>query len=138
MRRRLAALIMCLAFLTITSSLFAEDVYITKQGKKYHESDCRFVTNRDTQKISLDVAKTKGLEPCSRCFGKTEKMTKKVTKSDKNEGLAYITKSGKRYHKSECRLIKNKNTTGISIGEAKAKGLAPCSKCFLQKQAKAK
>ncbi|MFH1655552.1 MAG: hypothetical protein ABH954_02955 [Candidatus Omnitrophota bacterium] len=140
MFRKLTVLIMCLVFLTITSSVFAEDVYITKQGKKYHKENCRFIANRDTQEIGLEDANAKGLTPCSKCFGDTEEVTKSKSnrKTDKNEDLVYVTKGGKKYHKPECSLIKNKNTTGIPIVEAETKNLTPCSKCSSDQQVKAK
>ena len=137
MFKRLTALIMGLVFLTIASAALAEDVYITKQGSKYHKEDCRFIKNRDTEKIDIEDAKAKGLEPCGRCFGSTESLTENQTDSEKVEGMVYITENGKKYHKPDCRLIKNRDTTGITVAEAEAKGLSPCGKCFLQKQAKA-
>jgi len=137
MFKRLAALILCLTFLATTSFLFAEDVYVTKQGKKYHKQDCRFIKNRDTQTIDIEEAKAKGLEACGRCFGDPEKVTKANTESDNEEKLVYVTQNGKKYHKPGCNLIKNKNTTGISVTEAEAKGLTPCGRCFQEQQAKA-
>ena len=138
MFKRLAALILCLTFLATTSFVFAEDVYVTKQGKKYHKSDCRFIKNRDSQKIDIEDAKAKGLEPCGRCFGKNDQTAKsKIKVNDENEDLVYVTGSGKKYHKSDCRLIKNKNATGISLADAQAKGLTPCGRCFSEQQAKA-
>ena len=138
MFKRLTALIMCLAILTVTSSVFAEDVYATKRGKKYHKENCRFIKNRDAQKIDMEEAKVKGLGPCGSCFGKTEEITKKETKNEKNDGLVYVTKSGKKYHKPGCRLIKSKDTSGLVIDEAESKSFTPCGKCFSQQQAKAK
>lgn len=45
------------------------------------------------------------------------------------EGV-YATKNGKKYHKEECPLIKNKSPQEISKKDALAKGLEPCGKCF--------
>ncbi|HOX54039.1 MAG: hypothetical protein PHI86_05210 [Candidatus Omnitrophica bacterium] len=136
MLKKLASLILCLVFLTTASAAFAEDVYVTKQGTKYHKQDCRFIKNRDTQAIDIENAKAKGLEPCGRCFGEEEAIDKQV-KQEKTEGMVYATKNGKKYHQPGCSLIKNKETAGMSVTEAEAKGLTPCGKCVLKQQAKA-
>lgn len=137
MIKKLASLILCLVFLTATSAAFAEDVYVTKQGAKYHKEDCRFIKNRDTQKIDIEDAKTKGLEPCGRCFGQEDEISNNQVKQEKIEGLVYATQNGKKYHKPGCSLIKNKETTGMSVSEAGSKGLEPCGKCVSKQQAKA-
>lgn len=41
----------------------------------------------------------------------------------------YHTKKGERYHKKDCRIIKQKDTLKISLVEAKKKGLQPCRVC---------
>lgn len=58
---------LCVAFLATTAA-FAEDVYATKNGKKYHKADCRLIKNKNPEPISLDDAKAKGLAPCRKCF----------------------------------------------------------------------
>ncbi len=45
-------------------------------------------------------------------------------------GDVYATKSGKKYHKEDCRLIQNRDSEKISSKEAEEKGLKPCGKCF--------
>lgn len=40
-----------------------------------------------------------------------------------------VTKSGSRYHQNGCPLVANRQTSPISLEEAKAKGLEPCLKC---------
>lgn len=104
--------------------LFAEDVYVTKQGARYHSLDCSLIANKDKEKITQEDAKAKGLEPCARCIGK--ELSSKQTKED----LVYVTENGKKYHQPECNLIKSRKTNGISLEEAKAKGLEPCRRCF--------
>ncbi|MBM3248536.1 MAG: hypothetical protein FJZ10_03850 [Candidatus Omnitrophica bacterium] len=136
MLKKLTSLILCLVFLAATSAAFAEDVYVTKQGTKYHKQDCRFIKNRDTQAIDIKDAEAKGLLPCGRCFGKEEVSNDQV-KEEKIEGQVYATKNGKKFHLPGCSLIKNKETTGMSVAEAESKGLTACGKCVLKQQAKA-
>ncbi|MBL7130488.1 MAG: hypothetical protein ISS45_03660 [Candidatus Omnitrophica bacterium] len=135
MLKRIIALVMSLAILSATTFVFAEDVYITKRGKKYHKQDCPLIANKDAQKVNLEEAKAKGLEPCKRCFKSAKTQTKqKVQKSAKakKQDLVYVTASGKKYHREDCRLIKNRKTTGISLADAQGRGLQPCSRCFLK------
>ena len=42
----------------------------------------------------------------------------------------YATKNGKKFHKEDCRLIKNKGAVKIDEAQAKAKGLEACKVCF--------
>ena len=42
----------------------------------------------------------------------------------------YHTKNGKKYHKEDCLLIKNKKPEQIEKGQAQKIGLVPCKKCF--------
>jgi len=49
---------------SIASSAFAEYVYKTKFGKKYHHSESRFIKDReDVEKITVEEAEDLGLEP---------------------------------------------------------------------------
>lgn len=137
MFKKLTALVLCLVLLAATFAAFAEDVYVTKQGTKYHKQDCRFIKNRDTQAIDIKDAEAKGLKPCGRCFSTEDEASNDQVKQEKNEGMVYATKSGKKYHQPGCSLIKNKETAGMSVAEAESKGLTACGKCVLKQQAKA-
>ena len=52
----------------MAQSLYAADVYVTKNGKKYHKADCEFIKDRATVKIDDKEAIKKGLKPCGACF----------------------------------------------------------------------
>ena len=127
MHKRCIAAFVCLIIFLTPIALFAEDVFITQQGTKYHTQDCPFIANKQTEKISKDEAVLKGLAPCSKCSGKQQ--IAKVNNPGK-ENLVYATANGKKYHKEDCYLIKNKNPQATSLAEAEAKGLTPCSRCF--------
>ena len=58
----------------------AQDVYVTKSGKKYHKADCSFVQDRKPEKISKKEALAKGLAPCPKCF--KEDLPPQVKKTD--------------------------------------------------------
>ena len=53
-------------------------------------------------------------------------------------GEVYVTQKGKKYHKENCRFIKNRKTVVMQEKEAKEKGLKPCGKCFKPKKKKQK
>ena len=67
-------LVMMLAALVFVGSThaFAEDVYATKNGKRYHKADCLLIKDKGAKPMSLEDAQKKGLKPCKRCFGKTD------------------------------------------------------------------
>jgi len=133
MLKKILSLIMCLAVFSAATLVFAEDVYITARGKKYHKQDCPFIANSNVQNANLEEVKTKGLEPCKRCFLSTKKQTsQEVSAKAKKDDLVYATANGKKYHCADCRLIKNRETKGMLLSDAQDKGLQPCSRCFLQ------
>ncbi len=58
-----------------------------------------------------------------------EKQDIKQAKSNSNDTIVYITKSGKKYHRPGCRFL-GENPIAITIEEAKQKGYQPCKTCF--------
>lgn len=49
----------------------ADIVYVTRFGKKYHLSDCRYIRGKDDLiEISVEKAENAGYEPCEVCFEK--------------------------------------------------------------------
>ena len=54
---------------------FAEDVYATKNGKKYHKVDCMLIQKKGAKAIAMDEALQKGLKPCHKCFPETDGKT---------------------------------------------------------------
>ncbi|MFZ5800820.1 MAG: hypothetical protein ACOY3D_05550 [Candidatus Omnitrophota bacterium] len=117
-----------LAVLLLATSLALADVYVTKQGAKYHSQDCNLIAKRNAQPMKLEDAVAKGLTPCERCIGKGQA-------KNENEETVVATINGKRYHHPDCNLIAKRKTVSMSLSEAKAKGLEPCNRCFAQKDA---
>jgi len=69
MIKKLVLLTMLGAVLTMTTGAFAEDVFMTSRGKKYHKESCKHVQNKGKIKtLELEVADEKGYLPCKRCF----------------------------------------------------------------------
>ena len=48
----------------------------------------------------------------------------------------YVTKHGKKYHKADCPLIRNKDVTEMTEKKAKKEGFEPCAKCMKKKAVK--
>ena len=62
-KRLLAAILGVVLSLNVAASAWAEYVYVTKNGKKYHHAESRFIKNKETEKITLEEAIARGLEP---------------------------------------------------------------------------
>ncbi len=45
-----------------------QEVYATKNGKKYHKAECPFIQGKNAEKISKKEALEKKLTPCPKCF----------------------------------------------------------------------
>lgn len=69
----------------ISSASIAEDVCVTKHGKKYHKMGSRFIKDREFEVISREEAETRGYKPSSDFFRKnseTDGETGPVTTDD--------------------------------------------------------
>ena len=66
--KKFISLSLILATITLASTAFAADVYVTKRGKRYHKADCKVIQNKETQKIDQAEAEKKNLKPCGICF----------------------------------------------------------------------
>ena len=51
-----------------------------------------------------------------------------VLSVDESNEFVYVTPTGKRYHRSDCRYVKNKNCTELNIEQA-IKNYTPCKVC---------
>lgn len=51
--------------LVLTQAVFAEDVYVTKNGKKYHKKESRFIKGKEVEKLTVEEAEARGYEPSS-------------------------------------------------------------------------
>lgn len=51
------------------------------------------------------------------------------TVEDDNSATVYITKSGKKFHKKNCKTIKGKDTTETTVNKAQNSGYDRCGVC---------
>lgn len=66
--RKLMVFILSAALLANAAVVFAQDVFVTKNGKKYHsEQTCRWVKGRESTTLDEKAAVEKGYKPCGRC-----------------------------------------------------------------------
>jgi len=49
----------------LTQAVFAEDVYVTKNGKKYHKKESRFIKGREVEQLTIEEAEARGYKPSS-------------------------------------------------------------------------
>ena len=68
MFKSIAMMMLGMVFLTATTFAFAEDVYVTKHGKKFHAEECPLIKNKGAVKIAKKDALENGLTPCQKCF----------------------------------------------------------------------
>lgn len=76
--KKLMAIVMTGVFLMMATQLYAQDVFITKNGGKYHQETCPLVKSKQLSKISEEEAKDKKLEPCKKCFKNDKLSSNKV------------------------------------------------------------
>ena len=66
MRQKLLSLMMGLTLCALLTTMsFAEDVFVTKKGKRYHKANSRFIKGKDVEKITREEAEKRGLKPSS-------------------------------------------------------------------------
>ena len=49
-------LLTVLAVMILTTAAFAEDVYVTKRGKKYHKEGSHYIKGKEVEKITREEA----------------------------------------------------------------------------------
>lgn len=59
----------------------------------------------------------------------TQNTQNSTTKQNTNSNIVYVTKTGTKYHKSNCSYLKNSKIE-MSLTDAKAQGYTPCSRCY--------
>lgn len=69
MIRRLMMLGVLMTFLSAATFAFADEVFITPNGTKYHKETCRLIKNKATlSKVDKEQVVTEGYGPCKKCF----------------------------------------------------------------------
>ena len=97
----------CLFFLLLSSFAFAQTVYITKSGSKYHTTSCSYLSK---SKISIDLGEAieKGYTPCSRC--KPDNSFNSTTDTTKKTGTETEVKKKTTTTSNQCEAITKKGT----------------------------
>lgn len=72
-----------------------------------------------------------GMASASAVMPSTALAKPRTKKEAKKEDAVFATKRGKKYHRADCRFIRNRETTSMNTEEAEAKGLAPCGRCII-------
>ena len=68
MKRTILTILTGVIVLTAANVCFAEDVYMTKHGKRFHKELCKLIRNKEVQKLERETVEAKGIKPCQSCF----------------------------------------------------------------------
>lgn len=68
MVKKAVGIIVLAAFVAMATTAFAADVYVTKNGKKFHTEICPLIQNKQVTKMDDAQAMKEGRTPCSKCF----------------------------------------------------------------------
>lgn len=77
-------LFLTLIFTLLIGNVFAQTVYVTKTGKKYHADGCRYLS-KSSYSISLSDAKSKGYDACSVCKPSSSNNSNSKTKTSPSQ-----------------------------------------------------
>lgn len=75
--KRLMMTGLLMAMLMTTTQVFAEDVFATKNGKRFHKEGCELMKTKNVTKLERNEAAKKGLTPCKKCFSDKVALEKK-------------------------------------------------------------
>lgn len=69
MIRKIVMVGMLVVFVSVTTSVFADEVFVTQKGSKYHKEICRLIKGKkDLSKVDKEGALKGGYTPCKKCF----------------------------------------------------------------------
>ena len=68
MIRKIMILALKVSFVAMTTCAFAEEVFVTQKGAKYHKATCRLIKNKEVTAMEKDKAVENDYTPCKRCF----------------------------------------------------------------------
>jgi hypothetical protein len=93
------ATMLAVTMLVSSTFAFAEDVYATKNGKRYHKADCLLVKDKGAKVITMEEAQKKALKPCGRCFGEASAKKSKnpdlIAKADTSSAAPVVAETTK-------------------------------------------
>lgn len=107
----------------------SEHLYKTENGRCYHKNGCSYLKYSQI-KVTDEKIKENELKPCSRCLeSKNNKVNQsEVEENKKQSNKLYRTKTGKCFHKENCKCLK-KSKIKVNREEIKEANLKPCFKC---------
>ncbi len=97
----------------------------TKKKVKWTSSNKKVATVNSKGKVT---AKKKGTATITAKVG-NKKYKCKITVIKTTSSNVYITKTGKKYHKSNCSCLR-KSKTKITLSKAKSRGYTACKICY--------
>lgn len=88
-------------------------------------------SNQTTQNLTKTQSKTTSAQTSTKSTATSSNATtnKSTTVQNTNSETVYVTKTGKKYHKSGCSYLKD-SKIAKTLSEAKSQGYTACSKCY--------
>ncbi len=130
-----------LFLLTISLNCFAQDVYKTPSGKRYHLSSCRMVENVSSKLVGLNTINSSKLTPCKICKPPPKhKLQKQLTSENKAVGTStsvrckgYTQKGTRCKHKTKlangyCFQHTKQNSSSKTVRQSSTKS-STASQC---------
>lgn len=109
----------------------------SRNSTVYHHSTCRHAARISpanlVQFASAEKALAAGRRPCKVCSppGKqvsAEPAQPRAPPAEAGDPTVYATRTGKKYHSAGCQYLRSSRIL-MSLSDAKARGLGPCSRC---------
>lgn len=97
-----------------------------EEEKKALEQEKQTLT---TQIEELKKTSSALSEKKSQYTASTTSKTAKTATQNTNSSIVYVTKTGKKYHKSGCSYLK-KSKIEMTLSNATSSGYTPCSRCY--------
>lgn len=101
------------------------------RSDKFHKRECRYVSQINQANLvtwpSAEAALQVGRVPCKVCNPSPAVVTEQPKQKATSDVTVYVTKTGKKYHRSGCRYLRR---SAIPMKLSAAKGrYGPCSVC---------
>ena len=110
-----------------------QEKYLSLENENKNLKEENTTLKNNNQKLNSEIEQLKNNISSSKSTKSSS--TKKSTSNSyddsdiSNSQTVYITKTGKKYHRSGCSYLK-KSKISISLKNAKAQGYTACSRCY--------
>jgi len=108
MRKQMMAVSIVVMMLAGTTLAYAGNFFVTRHGKRFHQSNCPLLKDKRVKKISENSAEEKGIDPCSICL-----RTKALRAEEPKKAKRIKEVKSKKQIKAQKKAEKEKNEKTI-------------------------